>query len=430
MVLCTSASAMIACDQQHAPARKSIFVLGRVLEALAVVALVCVWARCRMSQTSNQYMWMGCGVHLIIELTYAKVTSLRSGTKVSWRGELWRCWDALFVLPHTQGTTLECVCVHFARLNAYFIQYSGFGLVLCCVYPMGLPSWLLRLYRLSPLAAVQCTVTVLLLVPCFCLLTEATSHRYFSHSSFKTSRPMQLILGLMAAASGQAGPMWWASIHRGHHHTCDTEHDPHSPSVGGFLYAHLMWMVRSKNFLIETSRLLPFRTFPELLLCDVFFPEISDFFMSCCRVIAEQLFARTNVLLALLSGTMSAAGAASWEVPPEELTRMQGAAIDFAWVLSFHAIFLSNSWCHFRGGAKDECNADDVRWVALLNAGSGWHNCHHHDPKCAYLGTYAGGFDLAYYFICALERAGLVWGVRHKHMRPETISGPGKRKSP
>ena len=44
-------------------------------------------------------------------------------------------------------------------------------------------------------------------------------HRYFSHRSFKTSRWFQFVLGWLGCSAGQAGPLWWASVHRNHHRT-------------------------------------------------------------------------------------------------------------------------------------------------------------------------------------------------------------------
>ena len=40
-------------------------------------------------------------------------------------------------------------------------------------------------------------------------------HRYFSHRSFKTSRPAQFVFALLGASSAQRGPLWWAAHHRG-----------------------------------------------------------------------------------------------------------------------------------------------------------------------------------------------------------------------
>ena len=60
-------------------------------------------------------------------------------------------------------------------------------------------------------------------------------HRYFSHNSFKTSRPFQFILGFLGTMAAQKDPLWWASHHRLHHAHADTELDPHSARIKGFL---------------------------------------------------------------------------------------------------------------------------------------------------------------------------------------------------
>ena len=41
-------------------------------------------------------------------------------------------------------------------------------------------------------------------------------HRYFSHRSFRTSRPMQFFFAILATTSVQKGVLWWASHHRTH----------------------------------------------------------------------------------------------------------------------------------------------------------------------------------------------------------------------
>jgi stearoyl-CoA desaturase (delta-9 desaturase) len=42
-------------------------------------------------------------------------------------------------------------------------------------------------------------------------------HRYFSHRTFQTSRPVQFLFGLIGASAVQRGPLWWAAHHRHHH---------------------------------------------------------------------------------------------------------------------------------------------------------------------------------------------------------------------
>src|SRR2546423_14734373 len=46
-------------------------------------------------------------------------------------------------------------------------------------------------------------------------------HRYFSHRTFKTSRPFQFVLAFLAQTSAQKGVLWWAAHHRRHHRYSD-----------------------------------------------------------------------------------------------------------------------------------------------------------------------------------------------------------------
>ena len=71
-------------------------------------------------------------------------------------------------------------------------------------------------------------------------------HRYFSHRSFKTSRAFQFVMAFMATTSTQKGVLWWAANHRHHHRYSDTEDDLHSPSLRGFLWSHVGWILSDR----------------------------------------------------------------------------------------------------------------------------------------------------------------------------------------
>ena len=77
--------------------------------------------------------------------------------------------------------------------------------------------------HLAPLAAFFVTVTwqdwalcgVLYVTRMF--FVNAGYHRYFSHRSFSTSRPLQFLFAYLGNSSAQRGPLWWAAHHRHHH---------------------------------------------------------------------------------------------------------------------------------------------------------------------------------------------------------------------
>src|SRR5712671_4515148 len=71
-------------------------------------------------------------------------------------------------------------------------------------------------------------------------------HRYFSHRSFKTSRVFQFIMAVLATTSTQKGVLWWAANHRHHHRYSDTQDDLHSPSLFGFWWSHVGWILSDR----------------------------------------------------------------------------------------------------------------------------------------------------------------------------------------
>ena len=71
-------------------------------------------------------------------------------------------------------------------------------------------------------------------------------HRYFSHRSYKTSRVFQFVIAFMAMTSTQKGVLWWAAHHRHHHRFSDQDDDIHSPTLFGFFWAHIGWIVSDR----------------------------------------------------------------------------------------------------------------------------------------------------------------------------------------
>ena len=95
-------------------------------------------------------------------------------------------------------------------------------------------------------------------------------HRYFSHRSFLTSRPIQFVFALLGATAVQRGPIWWASHHRAHHRHSDAEGDVHSPERDGFWWSHLGWILCRENFRPRLELVRDLTRFPELRFLDRF----------------------------------------------------------------------------------------------------------------------------------------------------------------
>ena len=94
-------------------------------------------------------------------------------------------------------------------------------------------------------------------------------HRYLTHRSFATSRPMRAILGVLGSAAIEGPVISWVADHRKHHAFSDREGDPHSPhvdhgggwsgAVKGLLHAHVGWLF------IHTQRGAKERYAPDLI---------------------------------------------------------------------------------------------------------------------------------------------------------------------
>src|SRR5438477_7936461 len=107
-------------------------------------------------------------------------------------------------------------------------------------------------------------ITCLALVAVRMFFVTAGYHRYFSHRAFKTSRFFQFVLAFMAMTSSQKGVLWWAAHHRHHHRHSDQDDDLHSPTLFGFLWSHVGWIVSEKYVDTRENYIADFAKFPEL----------------------------------------------------------------------------------------------------------------------------------------------------------------------
>ncbi|HLK39281.1 MAG TPA: acyl-CoA desaturase [Polyangiaceae bacterium] len=203
-------------------------------------------------------------------------------------------------------------------------------------------------------------------------------HRYFSHRSYRTSRPMQLLLALLAMSSAQKGVLWWAGHHRAHHKFSDAEGDVHSAARDGFLWSHVGWILSKKYEPTQVRRVRDLARFPELVWLDRW-----------------------------------------WFVPPAALgvgLYAVGGWFALVWgllvstVLLWHGTFTINSLAHAFGRRRYP-TPDDSRnsaLLAVLTLGEGWHNNHHHYPRSVRQGFFWWELDVTYNVLRAMAALGLV----------------------
>jgi stearoyl-CoA desaturase (Delta-9 desaturase) len=225
-------------------------------------------------------------------------------------------------------------------------------------------------------------------------------HRYLTHRSFATSRPLRAILAILGSAAIEGPVISWVADHRKHHRFSDREGDPHSPHVGheggwrgalaGLAHAHMGWLF------IHTNRGARRRYAPDLLKD----PIVS-------------FVDRTFLVWAL--GGLAASFLLGWAVGGTILAALTG----LLWgggvrmLVVHHVTYSINSLCHFFGRRRYATpdHSRNLLWLAPLSFGESWHNNHHAFPTSAFHGLRRWEVDPSALVIRVLEAAGLVWDV-------------------
>jgi len=232
-------------------------------------------------------------------------------------------------------------------------------------------------------------------------------HRYFSHRSYKTSRPFQFFLAFLGGAAAQKGALWWAAHHRHHHKHSDTENDLHSAKLEGFYWSHVGWVLSKEYEEYDSNVVRDLNKFPELVWLDkyIFIPPI-------------------------------AAGTFCFLVGHFFGNAMQGLIVGFfiSTVILYHTTFAINSLCHMFGGRRYETGEESKNslWLAILTMGEGWHNNHHHYPLSCRQGFFWYEIDITYYILFCLSKVGLVWDLQappKRMLKPEAMTAIYKPKA-
>ncbi len=220
-------------------------------------------------------------------------------------------------------------------------------------------------------------------------------HRYFSHKTYKTSRPVQFLMALLGATAVQRGALWWAAHHRHHHMYSDQPEDVHSPLQHGFLWSHMGWILNKRNF--ETK----YRFIPELSK----YPELV--FLNRYDTLVPIVFATALFFFGKFLGARF-----------PELNTSGSQMLVWGFFISttilFHATQTINSLSHLFGSQRYAAG-DTSRnnfWLALLTMGEGWHNNHHYFQGATRQGFFWYEVDVTYYILKALSWTGLIWSLQ------------------
>ena len=225
-------------------------------------------------------------------------------------------------------------------------------------------------------------------------------HRYFTHRSFKTSRPVRATLAVLGSAAIEGPVISWVADHRKHHTFADQEGDPHSPHVDhgvgfrgafkGLLHAHVGWLF------IHTQRGLR-RRYARDLIDD----PIVEF--------VDRKFVYWVI------GGLAASFLLGWAIGGSVYAGLTGLLWGGAvrMLVVHHVTFSINSLCHFFGRRRFETDDEsrNLLWLAPFSFGESWHNNHHAFPTSAEHGMRKWELDWSALLIRAMERVGLVWDV-------------------
>jgi stearoyl-CoA desaturase (delta-9 desaturase) len=225
-------------------------------------------------------------------------------------------------------------------------------------------------------------------------------HRYLTHRSFATSRPLRGLLAILGSAAIEGPAISWVADHRKHHRFSDREGDPHSPHVGheggwrgaltGLAHAHMGWLF------IHTERGARRRYAPDLLKDPIVSFVDRTFLVWAVGGLAASFllgWAIGGTILAALTGLLWGGG-----------VRM---------LVVHHVTYSINSLCHFFGRRRFATpdHSRNLLWLAPLSFGESWHNNHHAFPTSAFHGLRRWEIDPSAVVIRGLESVGLVWDV-------------------
>ena len=210
-------------------------------------------------------------------------------------------------------------------------------------------------------------------------------HRYFTHRSFETPKPIAYLLAIFGCLAGEAGPLAWVAAHRYHHTHSDTDKDPHSP-IKGFWWSHFTWLFRREKFLEEF---------------DSYKKYVPDMAQDRFLILLDRFHFVPILLLAILLAFLGGIPYLVWGMFVRS-------------VLVYHSTWLVNSASHVWGYRtyKTTDLSKNNWWVALLSFGEGWHNNHHAFQRSARHGIRWWEFDLTYRTIQILWVLGLAHRIQ------------------
>ncbi|MCY7294073.1 acyl-CoA desaturase [Alteromonas sp. a30] len=220
-------------------------------------------------------------------------------------------------------------------------------------------------------------------------------HRLATHTGFKTSETMKMLLTIMGSMAAQGPLYYWVSQHRRHHLYSDQKGDPHSPNLHenkwlGLWYSHMPWML--------SKHVSTWSHYAKDTLRDPVYFFVHRYYLAW-------------VLLGLLIPTVI--GALITQT-------FHGAWIGFIFgglarmFFANQSAWMVGSISHRYGSVNfDTKDNSKNNWiVALLAFGEGLQNNHHAFPINYRHAVYWYEPDLTGWILALMNKLGLVWDLK------------------
>jgi len=215
-------------------------------------------------------------------------------------------------------------------------------------------------------------------------------HRLLSHRSFRCAKLVEYFWILGGYFAFQGSPIWWATMHRAHHHHTDSSLDPHSPRLRGWKYAYYGW-IKEPGY---PKHIDPTTQSKDLAKDPLYKWLEQNGNWRKAHKLCFNLGLLFRLALLLCFG---------WVVALSSLC---------AGLVVQHIPLLLNVICHMQKlGYRNYMTPDgsvNIWWVALLTAGEGWHNNHHAFPGSARSGFRPFEIDLSWLMICLMKLIGMI----------------------
>lgn len=209
--------------------------------------------------------------------------------------------------------------------------------------------------------------------------TTVFLHRAAAHRALTVRTPITFVFRVLVWLMTGIRPRQWVAVHRKHHAFTDTEGDPHSPVLLGWVRVQFSNVALYRRVANDPATVARFaKDMPQTRLDRWFF---------------DRAFVGLGIGIALLMVVLG-----PW------------AGLVAAFV---HAnLYLATSSAvnaigHHFGRRPYDNGAGNLQWLAWLTAGEGLHNNHHAAPTAAKLSHRRWEFDPGWWVISALRRLGL-----------------------